>query len=172
MIRWTIAAALAVLAPLPAMAQDRVIDIAQPEIVVQVLQEEGYKASLKVHEKTGQPYIESAANGSPFSVEFYGCKDGKNCTSLDFYAWYQKTPTLTVDFANRWNSGKRFLNVSIDSDGDLATYQYVSTVGKTTYANFADQIDWWSQMTGDLFTFMQEEDAKLAKAPAPGAKKP
>ncbi|MCH7863464.1 MAG: multicopper oxidase domain-containing protein, partial [Proteobacteria bacterium] len=28
----------------------------------------------------------------------------------------------------------------------------VTTVGKVSYANFADTIDWWSSMTGDLFT--------------------
>jgi hypothetical protein len=165
MIRWKFAAVLAVAAPFPAMAQDRIVDIAQPEVVVQALQEEGYKAVLKTGE-SGQPYIESAANGSPFTVQFYGCEAGKNCTSIDFYAWYKKTPTFTVDFANRWNAGKRFVAVAIDGDGDLATNLYVSTVGKTTYANFADVIDWWAQMTAALDKFIGEEDAKLDK-PAP-----
>lgn len=172
MIRLTIAAGLAAMTPLPAMAEDRIVDIAQPEIVVQALQEEGYKAILKTHQEGGLPYIESAANGSTFTVEFYGCKTGKNCTSLEFYAWYKKTPTYTVDFVNRWNANKRFLHLAIDSDGDLATYLYVSTVGKTTYANFADSIDWWSTMTADLFKFMDEEDDKLVKASTPVTKAP
>lgn len=176
MIRWTMVAALAALVPLPATAQaqtlapDRVIDIAQPDVVVQALQEEGYKASLKVP-LDGQPYIESSANGGPFTVQFYGCKLSRDCASLDFHAWYEKTPTYTADLANRWNSKKRFVTVSIDGDGNLALDQYVSTVGKTTYANFADDIDWWSQMNGELDKFIDEEDAKLAK-PVAGAKKP
>jgi hypothetical protein len=174
------AALLAAAAPIPAMAQtgyfdkpapDRIIDIAQPEVVVQTLQEEGYKAVLNTP-KDDQPYIQSAANGSSFTVQFYGCTGGKDCTSLEFYAWYKKTPTFTTDFANRWNSSKRFMSVSIDSDGDLALYQYVSTTGKTTYANFADDIDWWSQMNGELDKFIDEEDAKVAATPtAPDAKK-
>jgi hypothetical protein len=177
MIRWTMVAALAALAPLPAMAQaqtpalDRIIDIAQPDVVVQALQEAGYKAQLKVP-LDDQPYIESAANGSPFTVQFYGCKLGRDCTSLDFYAWYTKTPTFTADFANRWNTTKRFVSVAIDKDGNLTLDQYLSTVGKTTYANFADDIDWWSQMNGELDKFIDEENDKLTKPAAPAAKKP
>ena len=177
MIRWTMVAVFAALAPVPAIAQaqtpapDRVIDVAQPDVVAQALQEEGYKAQLKVP-LDGQPYIESSANGGPFTVQFYGCKLSKDCTSLDFHAWYEKSATYTADLANRWNSKKRFVSVSIDDDGNLSLDLYVSTVGKTTYANFADDIDWWSQMNGELDKFIDEEDDKLAKPVAPAAKKP
>ncbi|MEI9926776.1 MAG: hypothetical protein WDN44_02535 [Sphingomonas sp.] len=86
-MRWTMLAGLiAVAAPLPAAAQDRMVDITQPTVVVQVLQEEGYKAVLKKND-SGRPYVESAANGSNFTVEFFGCETDKperGCTSLQF----------------------------------------------------------------------------------------
>jgi hypothetical protein len=140
----------------PASAQDNLIDLTQPPAVVQALQGAGYKAVLKTDEK-GDPFIESAANGSNFTVQFYGCKDARDCPSLQFYAWYKKEPWYTVDLANRWNANKRFISVAIDKDGDLSTVYDITTLGKTTVANFTDAIEWWSVMTGELFTFLETE---------------
>ncbi|MBB4839106.1 hypothetical protein HNP52_002175 [Sphingomonas kyeonggiensis] len=158
-----IAAALAAgLSAAPAMAQKgdtaRLVDISRPEEVVKLLQSEGYKAELKKHEDSGDPYIGSAANGSPFTIEFYDCSAAKGCTSMQFFSWYKKKPWYDVAMANRWNAKKRFLRIVIDKDGDLSTWMDVTTIGKVSYANFADTIDWWSSMTGDLFTFMDDEE--------------
>ena len=157
--------ALLVATASPVMAQDRMIDIGKPETVVQVLQEEGYKAALKKHDD-GSAYIESGANGATFTVEFHDCTAEKGCTSAQFFAWYKKKPWFTPELANRWNAKMRFIKAAIDKDGDLSTYMDVSTVGKTTYAHFADTIDWWSSLSGDVFKFLNEEEAKAAK-PAP-----
>jgi hypothetical protein len=149
-------ASVPTLTALPASAQETLIDLTQPRAVVQAMQDAGYKAALKTDDK-GDPFIESAANGSNFTVQFYGCKGAKDCPSLQFYAWYKKEPWYTVDLANRWNANKRFIKAAIDKDGDLATYFDVTTVGKTTVANFADAIEWWSVMTGELFAFLEKE---------------
>lgn len=156
---------LLAIAASPAAAQDRLIDVSKPETVVQVLQEEGYKAALKKHED-GSVYIESAANGSTFTVEFMNCAPDKGCGSAQFFAWYKKKPWFTPEFANRWNAKMRFIKAAIDKDGDLSSYMDVSTLGKTTYANFVDTIDWWTALSADLFKFVEEEEAKAAK-PAP-----
>lgn len=147
---------------MPAAAQKgdpaRMVDIAHPEEVVKLLQGEGYKAELKKHEDSGDPYIGSAANGSPFTIEFYDCGTAKGCTSMQFFSWYKKKPWYDAGLANRWNAKKRFLRIVIDKDGDLSTWMDVTTIGKVSYANFADTVDWWSSMTGDLFTFLDEEE--------------
>lgn len=163
MRRMLIAAALAASVwAMPAAAQKgdpaRMVDIARPEEVVKLLQAEGYKAELKKHEDSGDPYIGSAANGSPFTIEFYDCTPAKGCTSMQFFSWYAKKPYYNEAMANRWNAKKRFLRVVIDKDGDLSTWMDLTTVGKVSYANFADTIDWWQSMTAELFTFLNEEE--------------
>jgi len=42
----------------------------------------------------------------------------------------------------------------------------VTTLGKTTPANFADVIDWWSMMAGALAKFLDGEEARLPEAAA------
>ncbi|MGK6355314.1 YbjN domain-containing protein [Sphingomonas sp. DT-207] len=145
----------------PAAAQERIVDISTPEGVAKVLLEEGYKAEIKKNDD-GDPFILSAANGSSFTIEFYGCEKDV-CTSAQFFAWYKKEPWYSVELVNRWNAEKRFIKAAIDKDGDFATYMDVTTLGKTTYANFADTIDWWSVMSGEVSKFLDEEDGKLPK---------
>jgi hypothetical protein len=153
--------------PLSAVAQDRLLDLSTPPAIVAVLQEEGYKAVLKTDED-GAPYIESAANGSSFTIQFFGCDAAKACTSAQFFTWYRKEPWFSTDVANRWNAGKRFVKIAIDKDGDFSVYMDVSLTGKLTYANFADTIDWWAVMTADLGKFIDVEEEKANPvAPAP-----
>jgi len=147
----------------PAAAQQkgdpaRMVDLSRPENVAKLLQEAGYKAELKKHDNTGDPFIASAANGSPFTIEFYDCSPAKGCTSLQFFSWYSKKPYYSIPMTNRWNAQKRFLRIVIDKDGDLSTWMDISTIGKVSFSNFADTIDWWQSMSGDLFTFLAEEE--------------
>jgi hypothetical protein len=151
-------------APVPAAAQEDVLlDLSAPHLVAKAMQDAGYKAEI-AKSKSGDPYIKSAANGSDFTVEFYNCELAGGCGSIQFYSWYKKQPYLTPELANRWNTGKRFLRVEIDSDGDLGMHIDVATVGKLTKANFADLLDWWSVMSDDFAEFVDKEDTAYKKA--------
>src|SRR6218665_1992513 len=143
----------------PAAAQDQLVDAAQPSAFAEVLQQEGYKAALKKSED-GKPFIESAANGESFTVNFSECNPVKGCDAAQFYTWYKKQPWFDAELANRWNDDKRFLKISIDKEGDLSVFLDVSLKGKLTYANLADVIDWWSVMTADLDKFLDAESKK------------
>lgn len=160
------AAVGAAMIAMPALAQDkapeRILDLTRPDIVADAVREAGYKAELKRNGK-GDPYIVSAANGAAFTIEFYGCKPDSGCSSLQFYTWFKKQPGFTPALANEWNANKRFVKIYVDKDGDLGTSMDVTTVGKMTYANFADVIDWWSVMTADLDTFIDKHEGGEAK---------
>ncbi|QNQ11213.1 YbjN domain-containing protein [Sphingomonas alpina] len=163
--------ALAVATPALAKgeAQDRVIDISDIKTVAGVMMQAGYKADIKKSE-SGQEYIASGVNGSEFTVRFYGCKNNTGCDSLEFFSWYKKQPHFSPALANEWNRDKRFLKVAIDADGDLVEYIYLSAIGKTTYANFIDYIEWYAQMDVSLGKFLNEK-AEPAKETAKDAAK-
>lgn len=154
-----VSAAAIVVLSVPAYAQVRTIDTTDPEVVADAIREQGYKAVVGTRDN-GDPYIESAANGSTFSIEFYGCEGVTACSSMQFYSWYKKAPEYSLEMVNEWNTQKRFLKAYIDGDGDLATSMDVSTLGNPSYDNFADTFDWWTVMTAELFNFLE------AKKPA------
>lgn len=154
--------------PLSAAAEEQepLLDLSAPHLVAKALQDAGYKAEI-AKSKTGDPYIKSAANGDEFTIEFYGCELADGCGSIQFYSWYKKKPWYTPELANRWNTRKRFLKIEIDGDGDLGMHLDIATVGKLTKANFADLIDWWSVMSGDLGEFLDKEEEAQPKPAKP-----
>ncbi len=150
--------------------QDRVIDLSDIRTVAGVMMQAGYKADIKKSD-SGREYILSGVNGSGFQVQFYGCTNGTGCDSLELYSWYKKQPHFSLALANEWNRDNRFLKVAIDSDGDLAEYIYISAIGKTTYANFIDYIEWYAAMDASLGKFLNEKAASAKTEPAAAAPK-
>jgi hypothetical protein len=141
-----------------AAAPDKLLDLRQPGVVADALREAGYKAEMKTNTK-GEPYIESSANGSSFTIEFYNCAGLVDCTSYQFASWYKADPLFTPAFANEWNITKRFLKIAVDKDGNLNEYMDFTAAGKTSYANFADIVDWYQNMDASLARFISEHKA-------------
>ncbi len=150
---------------------ERLLDPGDVKAVAAVLQEHGYRAEIKKDDQ-GNPYISSGANGNSFQIYFYDCKDDKGCQSYEFYSWWKKDPLYTLELANEWNANKRFLKVAIDKDGDLVEYMYATALGRTTYTNFLDGVDWYTSMDAALTQFLKEkrEKANSAAKPKPDKK--
>ena len=145
-----------------AAAQDKLLDLRQPGVVADALRQAGYKAEMKTNSK-GEPYIDSSANGSSFTIEFYNCKGLVDCTSYQFASWYKADPLFTLALANEWNLSKRFLKIAVDKDGNLNEYMDFTATGKTTYANFADIVDWYQVMDSALAKFIDEHKSAKGK---------
>jgi hypothetical protein len=140
-----------------------------PQGLVTSLQTQGYKALLGKSDTTGNPKIESAANGYDFTIFFYGCTDGKNCSSIGFSATFEKDPANTAANANEWNNDNRFSQMSVADDGSMTLTYDVTTEGGLNQVNFADVVDWWQTMLGKVKGFYDKHSSKDAK-PAASAK--
>ena len=82
-----------------------------------MMQEFGYLATMGV-DSVGDPQISSQVSSTSFSVYFYGCTDGLNCTNIQFAAGYDLTNGTTAEAMNNWNASKRFAYSYIDDEGD------------------------------------------------------
>ena len=109
------AVAAGVVSHMPAASAQAMVK-ATPEAVAKVLQDKGYKALIG-KDKSGDPKVESAAEGVNFIVYFYGCKNGANCGDIQFSAGFQKTEA-DANAINEWNKNQRFAKAYLDSDGD------------------------------------------------------
>ncbi|RHW17233.1 YbjN domain-containing protein [Sphingomonas gilva] len=128
---------------------------ADPQTVVAALAAAGFKAKLD-KDSTGDPTIASAASGYDFDIYFYGCKAGKDCTSLQFRAGWKAADVHTPDYANKWNAVKRFAQMSVKEDKTMSLSYDVTTEGGINPANFADVVDWWQVMLGEASKFFAE----------------
>ncbi|KKW92745.1 YbjN domain-containing protein [Sphingobium chungbukense] len=139
---------------------DGLVCASDPQSVVRALQAEGYKAALDKSKTTGNPLIESAANGYNFTIFFYECEQAKKCGSLQFQLSFEDDGGNTPELANKWNKDKRFSQMSVWDDHSLALAYDVTTVGGLNQKNFADVIDWWAVMLGEAAKFFKENPVK------------
>lgn len=137
----------------------------KPETVLAALAKGGLKPKLD-KDSDEDPMLEVDGDGYHYEVYFYGCKEHKNCDSLRFEVLFKKEPENTVELANKWNSTKRFLQMSVKPDGKLGAAYDVATIGGVNSKNFADVLEWWSSMLGELGEFFDAEVPKPA-TPAP-----
>lgn len=155
----------------PAAAEDTapcdagMVCASNPDTVIAALTKAGVKPKL---DKDGSedPMLEVEGDAYRYQVYFYGCKEHKNCDSLRFEVVFNKEPENTNELANKWNSTKRFLQMSVRTDGTLGAAYDVATIGGVNAKNFVDVLDWWSSMLGELDTFFKAEVPVKAAAPA------
>lgn len=127
-----------------------------PQTVVAALQAAGYKGTLTKSETTGNPMIESAASGYNYRIYFYECEANKACASIQFRINFSDDGGNSQYLANLWNLEKRFSQMSFDPEDKSLSFSYdVTTVGGLNQKNFADVIDWWATMLGQLNAFFK-----------------
>ncbi|PTD19983.1 YbjN domain-containing protein [Sphingomonas fennica] len=135
-----------------------------------VLQDAGYKARIRTRED-GQRYIDSAAGGVSFTVNFTECEGAKGCRGIRFLAWLTRPPTLDAKAVNEWNEGYRMARAAIDADDDLVLDYYISLVGGVSAANFLDSFDWWTTLVGDFRGFVEDKGTKALEPTKPDTRR-
>jgi hypothetical protein len=134
-----------------AQPQPQVITTITAQQVAAVLQSGGYRASV-ITGNDGSKYVKSSMNGVNILVFLSGCTDG-NCTSLEFYAGWQKDPSLTVNYANAWNAQWRYAKAKIDSEGSFLFSYDVNLAGGVTSDNI--------KLDAQLFEYLLSELGKF-----------
>ncbi len=118
-----------------------------PNSVVRALQAAGYKAVLGT-DSVGDPKIESAASGSKFIINFYGCTKNVDCRTVTLYAGWTGV-TTNINAMNEWNKLKRFSRAYIDRDGDpVIEFDVDLDDGGMNQQLFIDNIEFWELSIG------------------------
>jgi hypothetical protein len=118
------------------------IDATDPERLVGIFQDLGYRAKLST-DRVGDPLITSSVGGTEFSIYFYGCEDNSACKMLLFKVGYDLNNGTTLDTVNAWNQMTLFGRAHLDDDNDPWLEMAVNLSGGVTRANIEDSFDWW-----------------------------
>lgn len=155
MKRACLAALLCTATPAFAAPAAPLVRAAEPQSVVTALQNAGYKAVLS-KDSDGDPKIESAAAGSKFIINFYGCAENKACRTLTFYAGWSDID-VSVDKINDWNKAKRFSRAYIDEDKDpVIEFDLDLDDGGMSEALFIDNVEFWETSVGGFKTHIND----------------
>ncbi len=171
MISSIMAALAASTTPGPAVATDtpvcghELICAADPQTVVAALQKRGFRAEL--FSDPAGPYIASGAEGYAFSVLFNDCKDGKDCTSLQFNILFSESDKHTPQYANAFNVRYRYIQVGALPNNRLRFAYDLNTMGGITKENFNTFLGIWSGALRSFANFSREQAASTIPPAAP-----
>ena len=86
-----------------------------PDVIVAMAK--GYGSAILDKDRDGDPKISCRMDGKAYTIFFYGCSNGKNCTSIQLWASWDKK--LEYNDVNAWNKKTRYTRAYIDEDGDF-----------------------------------------------------
>src|SRR4051794_18018161 len=90
-----------------APAHAAMVTAQDPKSLVAALQGSGYQALLGA-DKTGDPMITSAVNGSKFQILFFNCTNNRDCRTVEFYSAYHLDKPNSAERMNAFNQDNRF----------------------------------------------------------------
>lgn len=137
---------LALSAP-AALAQT--VDGSDPAQLVQILQNEGYRAKLE-KDNVGDPKIVSSSQGVDWSIFFYDCTDGMHCASIQFSIGFNTENGVPLELMNGWNKENRYARAFVDDEKDPFLKFDVNLDGGVNKANFVDTLTLWETLLADF----------------------
>lgn len=125
----------------PTVMAQSLIDSSDPETIAGIAR--GYGSATVQTDSEGDPQILGRIGGTRYLVNFYGCVNGANCTTIQFRASWNNPGNVTVDDMNAWNQDKRFGKAYLDFNNDPVIEWDVNLFGGVSARNLDDTFDWW-----------------------------
>ena len=134
---------------LPAMAQsDGLLTIADPQQVADLAK--GFGSATVEADSEGDPMITGRIQGLKYAIYFYGCKEAKDCRSIQFSTGY--TDAWNMEKANEWNKKYRWIKAF---EGDGSNFKMdVDFKGGVSRDHIEAQFATWDSFIGDIKDFV------------------
>jgi hypothetical protein len=130
--------------------ETQIVDGTDPETLVSIIQDLGYRARLEV-DGDGDPMIRSSVGGTQFAVVFYGCSEKHdNCEILLFKAGYELNDNIGMDVINQWNATRLFGRAYLDEVNDPWLELTLNVNGGVTRTQFEKTFEWWESSVGEF----------------------
>jgi hypothetical protein len=136
--------------PASADPAPQIVDGTNPEALVNIIQDLGYRANLEI-DGEGDPMIRSSVGGTQFTVVFYGCGEAHDqCQILMFKAGYEMNEAVGMDVINEWNATRLFGRAYLDEVSDPWIELVLNVHGGVTRQQFENTFEWWETSVGDF----------------------
>jgi len=152
LVALVIAAGPAVAQSAPPSSCTNIVDGSDPARIFHLAR--GHGSAEIGTDSRGDPKIDGRMHGARYQIYFYGCKNGEQCSSVQFRAGFTQQAKQTVERMNEWNVSKRFGKAAIDKEGDATIELNVNLRGGVCNANFDETVGWWSTVLREFLQFI------------------
>jgi hypothetical protein len=136
------------LAPISApLSAEQLVTAADTAKILEIAR--GFGSAELETDSDGAPVIRGRMDGRRYSVLFYGCENGADCTTVQFLTW-MTAPADPLGTVNRWNRDFRFGKAHVDAEGDIVIEWDVNLWGGVSPRNLDDTFDWWRSVMARL----------------------
>lgn len=142
-----------VLAASPAVYANE-IDAKDPQKLATLIREWADDVAVG-KDSDGDPKITFKYNDLKQALYFYGCTNGKNCTSVQFVLSYDNNDE-TIEDMNSWNNTKRFASAFLGDDNDPALTMDVILSQKVSRAYMRDVMARWRSISDDFDDYVRK----------------
>lgn len=147
---WLALAALVAGSASARVTADDLVDATDPQALVRIIQDLGYRADLEV-DSEGDPLIRSSVGGTQFALLFYGCTDNHDrCGILLFKAGWDLDRQVDMNVINRWNATRLFGRAYLDEVMDPWIELVLNLQGGVTRTQFESTFEWWGTSVGQF----------------------
>jgi len=140
----TLSVAAFLAAPVTAASAQDILTVADPEVVLSVAK--GFGSAEMDKDNGGDPMVAGRIQGLKYVIYFYGCKEAKDCRSIQFSSGY--TDPWTVDKANEWNKKFRWVK-AYENEGSNFKMD-VDFKGGVTRQYLEEQFITWDSFIQDV----------------------
>ena len=142
--------AAAILAITPLAGQAETLTASTASSIEGFFLEEGAEIEL-LEDNVGDPQLNVTYYGSEFTVFYYGCANGEDCDSIQFYSGYAMGGSVRLKTINAFNAEKRWVRAYVAEDG-AAKLEMDVFLGKDGVSadDFATMVSLWSRLMADF----------------------
>ena len=139
-------------APADAPTDGANITAADPAALAESMKGAGYRADLTADGR-GNPLIEFGSSGTKSLVYFFGCTEGKACTTVQMRVGFDLPDGTTFEVMNAWNRDKRFAKAYVDAENDPYLEMDINLdFGGISPGTFRDNLEVWDRLVNDFKT--------------------
>lgn len=138
------------------IAEGKAVSAKDPSSVAKALKEGGYPAELG-KDDAGDPMIGTRADGTDFTVHFYGCEANRNCKRVQFMFSETEPRNASLERLNDWNAENYFGRAYRTETGGVRLEMDVDLDdGGMSPALFVDNVEWWAIIMTSLQKHISE----------------
>ena len=128
------------------------VDATDPEAILNIAR--GYGAATLGTDVVGDPQVTGRIGGNAYTIFFYGCTEGRDCTNLQFSSgWISNHVDLSM--INSWNREHRFSRAYLDDEDDPIIEMDVNLEFGVSRRNFDDTFGLWSVILSSFATYVE-----------------
>ncbi len=126
----------------PAGQGAALLEATYPARLADLIRNAGYEAVLDKTD-SGNPVIDSAAEGANFAIYFVECENGADCWAVHFVSAFTLNEPVGLEVLNDWNRDRTIGQASLLEDDAAQIAHYMTLRHGVSEGNFLYMFDQW-----------------------------